>query len=276
MVSTAMLPRLGFASTRKVWTSSVVCTSAKIISTLAQVTVEPCSGGRPLRRRRLDGGGYVSDFPFCGSIFTQRPQEERPRVESINQVTIQNVQREDGSVEARGLHTVLNSLRNVELEPLLQGCGWALWSRGRGSEHGWSHQERLVSFGPVPGLQNLVHPAFSWTGCKIFGTYGGWVVHTCGAFSSQDSHSGVQVCRQHQPTDGQVCGRGNGECPNKIGVAKPPSRITETCGTLQVTLTADDTNLWQIEFECRPGSADSRTAVSDVTLHRIRSQFFLW
>ena len=53
MVSTGMIPRLGFASTRKVWTSSVVCTSAEVISTLAQVTLEPCSGGRPLRRRRL-------------------------------------------------------------------------------------------------------------------------------------------------------------------------------------------------------------------------------
>ena len=53
MVSTGMIPRLCFASTRKVWTSSVVCTSAEVISTLAQVTMEPCSGGRPLRRRRL-------------------------------------------------------------------------------------------------------------------------------------------------------------------------------------------------------------------------------
>ena len=53
MVSTGMVPRLGFASTRKVWTSSVVCTSAEVISRLAQVTLEPCSGGRLLRRRRL-------------------------------------------------------------------------------------------------------------------------------------------------------------------------------------------------------------------------------
>ena len=72
-------------------------------------------------------------------------------------MTLQYVQREDGSVEARELHTVLNSLRHAELEPHLQGGGWALWSRGRGSEHGWSHQERSASFGPVPGLQNPVH-----------------------------------------------------------------------------------------------------------------------
>ena len=145
-------------------------------------------------------------------------------MESVNQVTIQYVQREDGTVEARELHTVLNSLRHAELEPQLQGGGWALWSRGRGSEHGWSHQERSAIFDPVPWLHNLVHPASRRTGCKIIGTYGGWVVHTCGASSIQDSHSGVQVCCQHHRTSWSFVAH------NGLAVLSAQSSSRESCG----------------------------------------------
>merc|ERR1719446_1279245 len=100
------------------------------------------------------------------------------------------------------------------------------------------------------------------TGRKIIiDTYGGWGAHGGGAFSGQDptkvDRSAAYACRQMAKSvvRSGLCKRALVQLSYAIGVAKPLSLFVETYGTEQGKLTAEDiTNIVKIEFDARPGA----------------------
>merc|ERR1712134_121339 len=100
------------------------------------------------------------------------------------------------------------------------------------------------------------------TGRKIIiDTYGGWGAHGGGAFSGKDptkvDRSAAYICRQMAKSvvKSGLCKRALVQLSYAIGVAKPLSLFVETYGTEQGALTAVDiTNVIKIEFDCRPGA----------------------
>merc|ERR1719446_1005629 len=100
------------------------------------------------------------------------------------------------------------------------------------------------------------------TGRKIIiDTYGGWGAHGGGAFSGKDptkvDRSATYACRQMAKSvvKSGLCKRALVQLSYAIGVAKPLSLFVETYGTEQKSLTAEDiTNIIKMEFDCRPGA----------------------
>merc|ERR1719446_43057 len=100
------------------------------------------------------------------------------------------------------------------------------------------------------------------TGRKIIiDTYGGWGAHGGGAFSGKDptkvDRSAAYACRQMAKSvvKSGLCKRALVQLSYAIGVAKPLSLFVETYGTEQKSLTAEDiTNIIKMEFDCRPGA----------------------
>merc|ERR1711877_48041 len=100
------------------------------------------------------------------------------------------------------------------------------------------------------------------TGRKIIiDTYGGWGAHGGGAFSGKDptkvDRSAAYICRQMAKSvvKSGLSKRALVQLSYAIGVAKPLSLFVETYGTEQGALSAEDiTNVIKIEFDCRPGA----------------------
>merc|ERR1712232_386234 len=100
------------------------------------------------------------------------------------------------------------------------------------------------------------------TGRKIIiDTYGGWGAHGGGAFSGKDptkvDRSAAYACRQMAKSvvKSGLCKRALVQLSYAIGVAKPLSLFVETYGTEQGKLTAHDiTSIVKIAFDCRPGA----------------------
>merc|ERR1712062_426983 len=100
------------------------------------------------------------------------------------------------------------------------------------------------------------------TGRKIIiDTYGGWGAHGGGAFSGKDptkvDRSAAYICRQMAKSvvKSGLAKRCLVQLSYAIGVAKPLSLFVETYGSETGKLTADDiTNVLKVEFDCRPGA----------------------
>merc|ERR1711935_1185650 len=100
------------------------------------------------------------------------------------------------------------------------------------------------------------------TGRKIIiDTYGGWGAHGGGAFSGKDptkvDRSAAYICRQMAKSvvKSGLAKRCLVQLSYAIGVAKPLSLFVETYGTQQGSLSPDDiTNVLKINFDCRAGA----------------------
>merc|ERR1711963_1212459 len=215
------------------------------------------------------------------------------RPDGKTQVTIQYLQRADGSVEPQKIHTVVISTQHAE--PLK-----ATWEKEVAGYTGpgatapsMEEMNRLIVeevvkktlaeitlksgkpalslFGDFTHLH--INPSGKFiiggpqgdaglTGRKIIiDTYGGWGAHGGGAFSGKDptkvDRSAAYVCRQMAKSvvKSGLCKRALVQLSYAIGVAKPLSLFVETYGTEQGALTANDvTNIIKINFDCRPGA----------------------
>merc|ERR1712161_155532 len=100
------------------------------------------------------------------------------------------------------------------------------------------------------------------TGRKIIiDTYGGWGAHGGGAFSGKDptkvDRSAAYACRwmAKSVVKAGLCKRACVQLSYAIGVAKPLSIFVETYGTEKEGLSAAQiTELVKINFDCRPGA----------------------
>merc|ERR1711967_52247 len=231
-------------------------------------------------------GKKLTDVRKSGHLWWLRPDGK-------TQVTIQYLQKADGSVEPQKIHTVVISTQHAEplkaqrtkecdgytgaemTAPSMEDMNKAIVEdviketlKGIKLKNG---DTALTLFGDHTHLH--INPTGKFiiggpqgdaglTGRKIIiDTYGGWGAHGGGAFSGKDptkvDRSAAYICRQMAKSvvKGGLSKRCLVQLSYAIGVAKPLSLFVETYGTECGGLTPDDiTNVLKIEFDCRPGA----------------------
>merc|ERR1712032_538590 len=231
-------------------------------------------------------GKKLTDVRKSGHLWWLRPDGK-------TQVTIEYLQKVDGSVEPRKIHTVVISTQHAEpgkatrckevsgytgpdaiapsmeemnkliieevvkktLEEIKLKSGASALTLFGDHTHLYINPSGKFIIGGPQGDAGL-------TGRKIIiDTYGGWGAHGVGAFSGKDptkvDRSAAYICRQMAKSVVQsgLCKRALVQLSYAIGVAKPLSLFVETYGTEQGSLTAEDiTNIIKMEFDCRPGA----------------------
>merc|ERR1712134_178534 len=208
-------------------------------------------------------------------------------------VTIEYLQKADGSVEPLKIHTVVISTQHAEPLKAVRTKECAGYSGPEMTAPSMEDMNKLIIthviektlseiklkngkpaltlFGDHTHLH--INPSGKFiiggpqgdaglTGRKIIiDTYGGWGAHGGGAFSGKDptkvDRSAAYICRQMAKSvvKSGLCKRALVQLSYAIGVAKPLSVFVETYGTEMGTLTPTDiTNVIKIEFDCRPGA----------------------
>jgi S-adenosylmethionine synthetase len=215
------------------------------------------------------------------------------RPDGKTQVTIEYLQKADGSVEPLKIHTVVISTQHAEPLKAVRTKECAGYSGPEMTAPSMEDMNKLIVekviketlkeitlksgkpaltlFGDHTHLH--INPSGKFiiggpqgdaglTGRKIIiDTYGGWGAHGGGAFSGKDptkvDRSAAYICRQMAKSvvKSGLCKRALVQLSYAIGVAKPLSLFVETYGTEQGALSAVDiTNVIKIEFDCRPGA----------------------
>jgi len=231
-------------------------------------------------------GKKLTDVRKSGLLWWLRPDGK-------TQVTIEYLQKADGSVEPRKIHTVVISTQHAEPSKATRRREVAGYTGADATAPSMEDMNKLIVeevvkktleeiklkngapaislFGEHTHLH--INPSGKFiiggpqgdaglTGRKIIiDTYGGWGAHGGGAFSGKDptkvDRSAAYVCRQMAKSvvKSGLCKRALVQLSYAIGVAKPLSLFVETYGTEQGSLTADDiTNIIKVEFDCRPGA----------------------
>merc|ERR1712063_159248 len=225
-------------------------------------------------------GKKLTDVRKSGDLWWLRPDGK-------TQVTIQYVQKPDGSVEPQKIHTVVISSQHAEPGKAVRTKEVEGYTGEEMTAPSMEEMNKLIEEKVVratlaeiklkngqPALSlygehthNYINPTGKFimgglTGRKIIiDTYGGWGAHGGGAFSGKDptkvDRSAAYICRQMAKSvvKSGLCKRALVQLSYAIGVAKPLSLFVETYGTEQGKLTADDiTNIIKLEFDCRPGA----------------------
>merc|ERR1712004_501316 len=231
-------------------------------------------------------GKKLTDVRKSGDLWWLRPDGK-------TQVTIQYVQKPDGSVEPQKIHTVVISSQHAEPGKAVRTKEVVGYTGEEMTAPSMEEMNKLIeekvvratlaeiklkSGAPALTLYGEhthlhINPSGKFiiggpqgdaglTGRKIIiDTYGGWGAHGGGAFSGKDptkvDRSAAYICRQMAKSvvKSGLCKRALVQLSYAIGVAKPLSLFVETYGTEQGALTAEDiTNVVKIAFDCRPGA----------------------
>jgi len=231
-------------------------------------------------------GKKLTDVRKSGHLWWLRPDGK-------TQVTIEYLQKPDGSVEPLKIHTVVISTQHAEPSKALRSKEVEGWTGAEATAPSMEEMNKLiVSEVIVKCLEEIIlkngKPAVTLygdhthlhinpsgkfiiggpqgdaglTGRKIIiDTYGGWGAHGGGAFSGKDptkvDRSAAYACRQMAKSvvKSGLCKRALVQLSYAIGVAKPLSLFVETYGTEQGSLTPSDViNIVKMAFDCRPGA----------------------
>jgi len=231
-------------------------------------------------------GKTLTDVRKSGELWWLRPDGK-------TQVTIEYLQKADGSVEPQKFHTVVISTQHAEPSKAQRTKECAGYTGPEMTAPSMEEMNKLITEKVVkktlseiklkngqPALSlfgDFTHMYINPSGKFIIGgpqgdagltgrkiiidTYGGWGAHGGGAFSGKDptkvDRSAAYICRQMAKSvvKSGLCKRALVQLSYAIGVAKPLSLFLETYGTEQGALSAEDiTNVLKIEFDCRPGA----------------------
>merc|ERR1711920_798965 len=231
-------------------------------------------------------GKKLTDVRKSGLLWWLRPDGK-------TQVTIEYLQKADGSVEPLKFHTIVISTQHAEPSKATRCKEVAGYKGPDATAPSMEEMNKLIVEEVVkktlseillkngkPALTlygDFTHLHINPSGKFIIGgpqgdagltgrkiiidTYGGWGAHGGGAFSGKDptkvDRSAAYICRQMAKSvvKSGLCKRALVQLSYAIGVAKPLSLFVETYGTEQGELSADDiTNILKIEFDCRPGA----------------------
>merc|ERR1719240_289553 len=231
-------------------------------------------------------GKTLTDVRKSGELWWLRPDGK-------TQVTIEYVQKADGSVEPQKIHTVVISTQHAEPSKRTRKQECAGYTGADETAPSMEQMNKLIEEKVIrrtlseiklkngkPALtlygdhtHLYINPSGKFiiggpqgdaglTGRKIIiDTYGGWGAHGGGAFSGKDptkvDRSAAYICRQMAKSvvKSGISKRCLVQLSYAIGVAKPLSLFVETYGTEQGGLSADDiTNILKMEFDCRPGA----------------------
>merc|ERR1711881_577642 len=231
-------------------------------------------------------GKKLTDVRRDGLLWWLRPDGK-------TQVTIEYLQKSDGSVEPKKIHTVVISTQHAEPSKATRRKEVAGYTGPDATAPSMEDMNKLIEekvtkktleeiklkngkpaltlYGSHTHLH--INPSGKFiiggpqgdagpTGRKIIiDTYGGWGAHGGGAFSGKDptkvDRSAAYIFRQMAKSvvKSGLCKRALVQLSYAIGVAKPLSLFVETYGTEQGALTpVDVTNIIKIEFDCRPGA----------------------
>merc|ERR1711972_1012325 len=241
-------------------------------------------------------GKTLTDVRKSGELWWLRPDGK-------TQVTIQYLQKSDGSVEPQKIHTVVISTQHAEplkatrvkevagytgedaTAPSMEDMNKEIVEKvvkrtlasitlknGESAMTLFSDADTHLHINPsgkfiIGGPQGDA----GLTGRKIIiDTYGGWGAHGGGAFSGKDptkvDRSAAYVCRRMAKSvvKSGLCKRALVQLSYAIGVAKPLSLFVETYGTECGNLSPDDiTNVIKISFDCRPGAIAQSLALRE-------------
>merc|ERR1712199_116814 len=231
-------------------------------------------------------GKKLTDVRKNGQLWWLRPDGK-------TQVTIEYLQKADGSVEPQKIHTVVISTQHAEPLKATRTKECAGYNGPEMTAPSMEDMNKqivdkviketlkeitlksgkpaLTLFGDHTHLH--INPSGKFiiggpqgdaglTGRKIIiDTYGGWGAHGGGAFSGKDptkvDRSAAYICRQmvKSVVKAGLCKRALVQLSYAIGVAKPLSIFVETYGTEKEGLTAAQiTEIVKINFDCRPGA----------------------
>merc|ERR1712113_973337 len=232
------------------------------------------------------GGKKLTDVRKSGKLWWLRPDGK-------TQVTIEYLQKEDGSVEPKKIHTVVISTQHAEPSKALRTKECAGYTGAEMPAPSMEEMNKLIVeeviketlkeiklkngkpaitlFGDHTHLH--INPSGKFiiggpqgdaglTGRKIIiDTYGGWGAHGGGAFSGKDpttaDRSAAYACRWMAKSivAAGLCKRALVQLSYAIGVAKPLSLFVETYGSEKEGLTAQlITDIVKLKFDCRPGA----------------------
>jgi len=231
-------------------------------------------------------GKKLTDVRKSGDLWWLRPDGK-------TQVTIEYLQRVDGSVEPQKIHTVVISTQHAEPSKATRCKEVAGYTGPDMTAPSMEEMNKLIEEKVIKKtLEEIIlkngKPAITLygshthlhinpsgkfiiggpqgdaglTGRKIIiDTYGGWGAHGGGAFSGKDptkvDRSAAYICRQMAKSvvKSGLSARCLVQLSYAIGVAKPLSLFVETYGTERGDLTVNDiTNVLKMEFDCRPGA----------------------
>merc|ERR1711862_337350 len=247
-------------------------------------------------------GKKLTDVRKSGHLWWLRPDGK-------TQVTIQYLQKLDGSVEPQKIHTVVISTQHAEPSKATRCKEVAGYSGPDATAPSMEEMNRLIVEEVVKKtldeikLKNgksaltlfdeATHLHINPSGKFIIGgpqgdagltgrktmidTYGGWGAHGGGAFSGKDptkvDRSAAYACRQMAKSvvKSNLAKRCLVQLSYAIGVAKPLSLFVETYGSECGKLSADDiTNILKIEFDCRPGAIAVSLALRSPNTRRLQ------
>jgi S-adenosylmethionine synthetase len=231
-------------------------------------------------------GKKLTDVRKDGSLWWLRPDGK-------SQVTVEYLQKADGSVEPVKVHTVVISTQHAAPGTAKRSEECAGYTGAEMTAPSMADMNKLIIEKVVEktlseiklkngkpaltlyGKQTHLHinPSGKFiiggpqgdaglTGRKIIiDTYGGWGAHGGGAFSGKDptkvDRSAAYICRliAKSVVKSGICKRALVQLSYAIGVAKPLSIFVDTYGTQQGSLSLEDvTKIVKIEFDCRPGA----------------------
>jgi S-adenosylmethionine synthetase len=231
-------------------------------------------------------GKKLTDVRKDGSLWWLRPDGK-------SQVTVEYLQKADGSVEPVKVHTVVISTQHAAPGTAKRSEECAGYTGAEMTAPSMADMNKLIIEKVVEktlseiklkngkpaltlyGKQTHLHinPSGKFiiggpqgdaglTGRKIIiDTYGGWGAHGGGAFSGKDptkvDRSAAYICRliAKSVVKSGICQRALVQLSYAIGVAKPLSIFVDTYGTQQGSLSLEDvTKIVKIEFDCRPGA----------------------
>jgi len=240
-------------------------------------------------------GKKLTDVRKNGDLWWLRPDGK-------TQVTIEYLQKADGAVEPKKIHTVVISSQHAEPSKAVRSKECAGYSGPEMTAPSMEEMNNLIVEKVIkttlseiklkdgqPAISlygDFTHLHINPTGKFIIGgpqgdagltgrkiiidTYGGWGAHGGGAFSGKDptkvDRSAAYICRQMAKSvvKSGLCKRALVQLSYAIGVAKPLSLFLETYGTEQGSLTEEDiTNILKIEFDCRPGAIATSLALRE-------------
>merc|ERR1711879_663124 len=240
-------------------------------------------------------GKKLTDVRKSGHLWGLRPDGK-------TQVTIEYLQKADGSVEPQMFHTIVISTQHAEPDKAKRSKEVAGYTGPDETAPSMEKMNELIVEHVVKKtLEEIIlkngKPAISLygdfthlyinpsgkfiiggpqgdaglTGRKIIiDTYGGWGAHGGGAFSGKDptkvDRSAAYICWQMAKSivKSGLCKRALVQLSYAIGVAKPLSLFVETYGSEKGKLSVDDiTNILKIEFDCRPGAIAQSLALRE-------------
>jgi len=168
------------------------------------------------------------------------------RPDGKTQVTIQYVQRADGSVEPQKIHTVVISTQHAEPLKATRCREVAGYTGPDATAPSMEEMNKLIVEEVVKKTLSGITLKSGKPALTLYGDFTHLHINPSGKFII----GGPQG-------DAGLTGR-------KIGVAKPLSLFVETYGTEQGELSADDiTNVIKIAFDCRPGAIAQSLALRE-------------